>query len=311
MQRLRRGKLLPALTANTASAAAAPSILSRFVAITPTETDRTPLDKTPFASPAQQALAADADPAPAIDTGSESADPWLLQYQRLTAFFLQYGHSRVTPSNGAKRLAIWVGRQREMAASGKLSAERTELLLRLNFQFRPKEDDWNASVSKLKSYIALHRTSFVPRRYPTDQHLADFCNDMRRRYKNGDLASEHIAALRALNFQFNPLDALWQERFGSYCQWRSQVGPDQPIPRHGEGDLVFLYEWARQQVRIYKQGGMRPEREAQLRAASFPLPVVRPPVENMPMPPKRRADFPKRREPLADGSGPATRARKR
>lgn len=110
--------------------------------------------------------------------------------------------------------------QRSHLKEGKLDAEELALLNAVGFVFEPHDFQWSENMKRLARFKSEHGHAMVPRRYPADTKLADFCSEVRKRMKAGGLSEKQGADLIEAEFVFDPIDAVWSHRLSDYAAWR-------------------------------------------------------------------------------------------
>lgn len=121
------------------------------------------------------------------------------------------GHCRVpagfaTPDG--RRLGDWVAYTRARHAKGLLAQDRVEVLDRLGFEWRVRDNEalWQQGVEALRAYVVEHGHARVPIRYWRDDgfRLGQWVRSRRSEGKGGRLSPERTAALDALGFVWDP-----------------------------------------------------------------------------------------------------------
>lgn len=198
-------------------------------------------------------------------------DAWKAQYDKLKLYVQENGDAKVPRDYEDRALAIWVMHQRSHLKEGLLEDSEIELLKQLNFIFDPHDYQWSENMKRLAAFKHDHGHALVPRRYPKDTKLADFCAEIRTRFKAGNLSEKQVADLIEAEFVFDPIDAVWSQRLSDYADWRGAGEHGDLPPRRIAGAATPLYEWCRVQLRNLAENKMLEDRRARLAAAGFPV----------------------------------------
>ncbi|MBE7702343.1 helicase associated domain-containing protein [Oerskovia sp. Sa1BUA8] len=130
----------------------------------------------------------------------------------LEAFRAEHEHCRVPAayrSPDGRRLGAWVAYTRARHAKGLLEPGRVEVLDRVGFVWRVRDNDqlWRQGVDALTRYVEVHGHARVPIRYRCDDgfRLGRWVRSRRSEGVTGRLSPERTAALDALGFVWDPL----------------------------------------------------------------------------------------------------------
>jgi hypothetical protein len=146
---------------------------------------------------------------------------------------------------------------------------------------------WNDMYERLVRYKAKYGDCVVPRSYPDDKALGNWCGNQRMMHKRGTLQGERLEKLRAVGFRFvvderylwgdgrntQHLDEHWTRMCRALSEYRARRG-DALVPKgyvHGSGTdgAIPLGRWVSRQRTALTQGTLPPERRAQLDALGF------------------------------------------
>ncbi len=158
---------------------------------------------------------------------------WQRLYQELKEFHRTHADCRV-PADWKEnpQLAHWVGVQRATRRAGKLSAERTGLLNRLDFAWTvehssnrysrsgPSSADWEQMLSKVKEFKRLNG-NFV---FPHKTALSAWAIDQRILRRTNQLDPAHERALNEIGFDWEPINNRWERMFKELLKFKKQHG---------------------------------------------------------------------------------------
>ena len=158
---------------------------------------------------------------------------WQRLYQELKEFHRTHADCRV-PADWKEnpQLAHWVGVQRATRRAGKLSAERTGLLNRLDFAWTvehssnrysrsgPSSADWEQMLSKVKEFKRLNG-NFV---FPHKTALSAWAIDQRILRRTNQLDPAHERALNEIGFDWEPINNRWERMFKELLEFKKQHG---------------------------------------------------------------------------------------
>ena len=129
--------------------------------------------------------------------------PWMSNYRKLVRFKAKNGHTRVPRGFRDRVLVSFVGTQRLAYRKGKLSKDKRRRLEKLGFEWfvadkiRP---EWQARYRSLMAFRDEHGHCRVPRKYPSDQGLAEWVAQQKERFRTGKLGEAHIDLLKETGF---------------------------------------------------------------------------------------------------------------
>jgi superfamily II DNA or RNA helicase len=141
---------------------------------------------------------------------------WEEGFERLQAFKDQYGHCRVSQaykSPDGFLLNRWVEFQRKQKDG--LSRDKKERLDALGFDWDPFATDWQEGFEHLQAFKKEHGHCRVPAKYksPDGYRLGGWVRVNRTRQER--ISADRRERLDALNFDWNPFAADWEEGFGN------------------------------------------------------------------------------------------------
>lgn len=143
-------------------------------------------------------------------------DVWLKTYNKLKAFYEQYGNSSPTIQYGDKQLQQWVMQQRHRHKKGILKEEYFKLLEDVRFNWspnpnggngKPQDDVWLKNYQKLIDYKNKFSTTSVSQSNKEYKSLGKWVNDQRHNMKKKKLSQFRIDKL-------NEIDFIWDARIG-------------------------------------------------------------------------------------------------
>ena len=179
---------------------------------------------------------------------------WMERYEHLQAFKKQNGHINV-PVKAYPSLNEWVREQRTQLKKYKvnegssnrdancapvstLSKEQVDLLQSIGLETDVRDSRWQSKLDELYEFRNVHGHCHVPKKYPKNQALANWCGTQRRQCKlfqqqqqhqspshtPSFLTNDRIAKLLEVGFEFDPsttqgsrkqLKTTWEEQFSS------------------------------------------------------------------------------------------------
>jgi superfamily II DNA or RNA helicase len=136
-------------------------------------------------------------------------DVWLRTYNKLKAFYKQYGNSSPTIEYGDEQLQQWIMQQRHRRKKGILKVEYFKLLEAVKFNWspnpnggsgKPQDDVWLKNYQKLVEYKNKFSTTNVSQSNKEHKALGKWVNDQRHCYKKGKLSRFRIGKLNEIEF---------------------------------------------------------------------------------------------------------------
>ena len=120
---------------------------------------------------------------------------WEKTYKELEQHIAGIGHGNVSLNHPT--LGHWVGAQRGLWKSGKISEKRFKLLDKIGFVWDPYEDEWQKKYRELIEYIDKNGNSMVPVNHPS---LGDWVSRQRHLQKKENLPEERLKLLSDIGF---------------------------------------------------------------------------------------------------------------
>ena len=122
---------------------------------------------------------------------------WQEKFKELKAFKFEHGHTSPNTKDGS--LGTWCGTQRQEYKKGKLSKEKIELLISINFKLDPFEEEWQEKFKELKAFQE-QEGHVTPSQKGSS--LGTWCSAQRRVYKKGKLPQKRINLLESIGFKW-------------------------------------------------------------------------------------------------------------
>lgn len=189
----------------------------------------------------------------------------------LQAFREKFGHCRV-PKRYApnKTLGNFVNKTRQMyrkyneRKKSSMTPERIEVLNLMGFDWgteriKPNVSEssgmtlaWKEKLKEFKRYKETHGDAKIP----SSSSLARWCVRQRREYQHlnmgekSSMTEEKIAALKSVNFDFDPSETTWNLRIQQLMDYKKQYG-DCMVPAQYEANPQ-LGRWVNTQRKYYK-----------------------------------------------------------
>jgi len=150
---------------------------------------------------------------------------WEKMLEQLSKYKKENGNCDV-PKNYAKNIELsrWLVAQRGRYNKGKLSQERFEKLNKLGFNWDPFAQNWEENFDKLCAFKRVYGNCLVPNKYPTDQSLATWVGEQRKRFKKGHLSQDRFKKLEDLGFDWDPIDTVWHKMFNALELFKKEYG---------------------------------------------------------------------------------------
>lgn len=179
---------------------------------------------------------------------------WEFYYNLLKEYYNTNGNCNVPRYVNGKisRLYEWVIDIRRRQSN--ISKERLSQLKELNFSFDPYYEAWLNCYELLKKYYEKEGNTEVDRSYIINGiKLGSWTQNMRTRYRTGDLSDEQIKLLNDIGFRLesNFYDKKWNEYYELLKQYKKREGNCNVPSRHIENG-VKLGSWLVNQKNNYR-----------------------------------------------------------
>lgn len=183
---------------------------------------------------------------------------WRQRYEELKAFRKAHGHCNVPyQKNG---LSKWIGYQRSVFKSGRMSKERKKLLEEVDFVYYRYDERWDRYFEKLQSYKAEHGHCQVPF---NDTGLGLWVASQRKRSE--ELSQERIDLLDKIGFVWSAVDTAWQNNYQELVEFR-QLHGHLDFPHTGNRNLA---QWMSSQRLHHAAGSLGAKKKALLDDVGF------------------------------------------
>jgi predicted helicase len=164
-------------------------------------------------------------------------------------------------------LQQWVQSKRQNYKKGLLSEEQRKLLEEINIIMNPYDDIWATNFNKLKK---MKESGFNINLFPKTgeyKHLVSWCGSQRQNFKKNLLDEKRIQQLNDLGFQWDPLEANWQNYFTTLKELNSK-GIDVNLARNPK-EYPQLADWLADQRKFYNKGKLSSQRIQLLESIGF------------------------------------------
>lgn len=200
-------------------------------------------------------------------------------YERFLYLFVKYheraGHAMVPidyVTDDGDKLGEWVHRQRRNYATKKLDPSKFDKLTKVGFIFDAHEASWEIYFSDLVTFKEKNGHLSVPKNFigASGKNLYVWCTKQRAR----KLSPERIARLRAVGFDFDPLQTTWDDFLDQLRAYISAHGNTEVPHKYISDDGRRLGEWLASNRRLAREGMLSSERRAQLEALGVSVGVL-------------------------------------
>ncbi|MDC0613604.1 Helicase associated domain protein [Akkermansiaceae bacterium] len=152
---------------------------------------------------------------------------WEIQFQAIIAYKEEHGNCLVPAKwSNNKKLANWVGNQRQFKRKGILDADKEQRLEKIGFIWEPDQHEWEIQFQALIAYKRENGDCLVPIR-GEDKKLGSWVNKQRNKKKLGKLNSDKTKRLNEIGFIWNArskkLDR-WEEQFKKLLAYKEEHG---------------------------------------------------------------------------------------
>ena len=205
---------------------------------------------------------------------------WEKSYEDAKAYFEEYGDLKVPDGyKGAsgKRLSSWILRQRSLRKDGKLPEEQIEMLDKISMVWEI-EDPWEIGYSHAEKFFKANGHLEMSNQYVCEDgyRLGNWLANQRTNHNNPKqyhyLTDEQTRRLEQLGIVWSPSDSNWQIGFNHAKQYVERLRGKPWQQRYVSADGYKTGEWIRNQIRVWKRGGMKDDRRAMLQEIGL-LPI--------------------------------------
>ncbi|MDC0566548.1 Helicase associated domain protein [Akkermansiaceae bacterium] len=153
---------------------------------------------------------------------------WEANFKKLTAYKEEHGDCLVPRNWHDKKLATWVGTQRDFKNRDKLEDEKFRLLDNLGFVWDASRassrlSSFELNYQKLVDYEKENKDCLVRSSYK-DKSLVNWVTIQRSKKRNGELKSKEIERLDKLGFVWDPIHEEWEFQFQKLLDYEEQYG---------------------------------------------------------------------------------------
>ena len=187
---------------------------------------------------------------------------WDAKLNELIAYKNIHGDVNVSKYSSPE-LGRWATMQRMLYKQGDLSDERIGRLNMVGFEWNPTERSWELKFEELKRYKLMHGDANPPHDY--ENGLGLWTIKQRQDKRKNKLDGEKVKLLDEICFNWDPIEKLWEEKFGELIKYKSAHG-DTNVPQDFENGLGG---WVSTQRRSKKMGILSQERENKLNDIGF------------------------------------------
>lgn len=194
---------------------------------------------------------------------------WDERYALLISFHRTHGHCLVKQSDQENRsLHNWVISQRQKYHRGLLTKEQISRLEQLGFKWRLAVPaiPWDVHYEKLLAFKRTFGHCNVSRGY-TDQKLALWVKEQRKRKKENTLSTQRQDLLEEVGFQWK-ID-LWAKRYEKLKEFKEVHGHCRVAKTNRDPRWQDLVSWVDLQRRQYKKNHLTKRKITQLEQLGF------------------------------------------
>ena len=150
---------------------------------------------------------------------------WFERYGELLAYQEKYGNCDVPVRWSPNRLlAKWIVNQRVLRRQGRLTTKRVLLLDEINFDWSPRNLDWDATFNRLINFYQRYGHCDVPQKSKDYPYLGIWVLKQRQSKRAGKLKCDRIEKLDAIGFKWSLGGAPWMEMFNELADYNAQFG---------------------------------------------------------------------------------------
>lgn len=165
------------------------------------------------------------------------------------------------------QLGGWVGKQRIKRNNGLLSNERIERLNEIGFIWDVLAANWEEMFEYFLESKRKHGNRNMPSRWPENPKLGRWVSTQREFWKNGKLSEDRIKRLEAIGFEWNILEAKWNEMFSALMTFNEKNGHCNV--QRGWPENPDLSYWVSKQRENCRKGLLSPDRIERLEQIGF------------------------------------------
>lgn len=169
-----------------------------------------------------------------------------------------YGEFVKHPNSKDKKMIAWSIQQRFLKHNGRLPLEREKALTAAGFLWEPQLEKWWHNFEKLREFHKEHGHTNVP----TDDSFGIWVSAQRTLRKRNELSKDRIDALNTLQFEWDVLEANWQNAFEQVAAWKKKTG-DFKV------EDPALKNWISVQRQFYRNKKLRQDRIERLESIGF------------------------------------------
>ena len=171
--------------------------------------------------------------------GGSRHSKWREFFGQLCEYKAQFGDCLVPQNFAAKnKLGRWVSKQRSNYRDRKnkeikptdMVAEHIRALNAIGFDWGTTQTDWSVRFEQLCEFKVQLGHCLVPREYSSNPKLALWVKKERRNYmlrkegKTSPMTVERIRAFESIDFEWEPSNGSWNERFEQLREFKVQFG---------------------------------------------------------------------------------------
>ena len=203
---------------------------------------------------------------------SRWATAWEKSYEDAKAYFEENGNLRVPDGykgTSGKLLSSWILRQRSLRKDGKLPDEQIRMLDEIGMVWEI-EDPWEIGYSHAEQFFKANGHLEISNQYVCEDgyRLGNWLANQRTNHNNPKqyhyLTDEQTKRLEQLGIIWSPADSKWEIGFVHAKRYLETLKGRPWQQRYISPDGYKTGEWIRNQIRVWKRGGMKDDRRAML-----------------------------------------------